>query len=246
LDLQGIVQFALLPPGGPLLATMAGLVLSLRWRWLGFAVAAGSTLLLYLMATPFLAGMLSNVAGGGRAVEAGQARQAQAIVVLAGGLSGDATEEYGVTLGPLTLERVRYGVKLARQVQLPVAVTGGTGRAGLTEAGLMRAAMVDEYGLAPRWVEAESGNTQESAQLTAQMLRAEGVHTVLMVTHPFDVRRARRQFEANGLKVIPAPAQVPPAGDASIWDFLPSVWAMLVSHYSTYELLGLLRDRLME
>jgi uncharacterized SAM-binding protein YcdF (DUF218 family) len=110
----------------------------------------------------------------------------------------------------------------------------------------MRAAIVDEYGLAPRWVEAESGNTQESAQLTAQMLKAEGVHTILMVTHPFDVRRARRQFEANGLKVIPAPAQVPPVGDASIRDFLPSVWAMLVSHYSTYELLALLRDRLME
>jgi hypothetical protein len=29
-------------------------------------------------------------------------------------------------------------------------------------------------------------------------------------------------------------------------DFLPSIWALLVSHYSTYELLALLRDRLME
>jgi uncharacterized SAM-binding protein YcdF (DUF218 family) len=244
LDLQGIVQFVVLPPGGPLIGTLVGLLLSLRWRWLGFVVATGSSLLLYATATPILAGVLSDAAGGGRAVERSEAQQAQAIVVLAGGLSGDATEETGVTLGPLTLERVRYAIRLSRQLQLPVAVTGGTGRAGLTEAGLMRAAMVDEYGLAPRWVEAESGNTQESAQLTAKMLKAEGVHTVLMITHPFDVRRARGQLEANGMRVIPAPAQVPPAGDAGMRDFLPSVWAMLVSHYSAYELLALLRDRL--
>jgi uncharacterized SAM-binding protein YcdF (DUF218 family) len=209
-------------------------------------LAAFSAIALYLLSTPATADLLASFVGDARAVEAADAQRAQAIVVLAAGLSGDSTEAAGVTLGPLTLERLRYAVRLSKSLKLPIALSGGAGGHGLTEADLMRAAMTEEYSLEPRWVENRSRNTRENARYTSELLQRDGIKRVLLVTHPFDTRRARSAFEARGLEVIAAPAQVPPPGKTSVRDFLPSIWALLVSHYSTYELLALLRDRLME
>jgi uncharacterized SAM-binding protein YcdF (DUF218 family) len=195
---------------------------------------------------PATAQLLAKIAGGAHAVDVADARRAQAIIVLAAGLSGDSTEATGVTLGPLTMERVRYAVRLSKSLDLPIALSGGAGRHGLTEADLMRSALIEEYALEPRWVENRSRNTVENARYTAELLQRDGITAILLVTHPFDVRRARTAFEAWGLEVIAAPAQVPPVGQLSLRDFLPSIWALLVSHYSAYELLALVRDRLME
>jgi uncharacterized SAM-binding protein YcdF (DUF218 family) len=185
-----------------------------------------------LLSTPATADLLASFVGDARAVEAADAQRAQAIVVLAAGLSGDSTEAAGVTLGPLTLERLRYAVRLSKSLKLPIALSGGAGGHGLTEADLMRAAMTEEYSLEPRWVENRSRNTRENARYTSELLQRDGIKRILLVTHPFDTRRARSAFEARGLEVIAAPAQVPPPGKTSVRDFLPSIWALLVSHYS--------------
>jgi uncharacterized SAM-binding protein YcdF (DUF218 family) len=43
-----------------------------------------------------------------------QVSNAQAIVILGGGVRREAPEYGGATLGGITLERVRYGARLAR------------------------------------------------------------------------------------------------------------------------------------
>ena len=49
-----------------------------------------------------------------------------AIVILGGGVRRHAAEYGGDTLGQLTLERVRYGARVARLTGLPVLVSGGS------------------------------------------------------------------------------------------------------------------------
>lgn len=244
LEFRNVVVALVLPPAGPVFGVLMGLVLGLRWPKMGQSIAIVSAVSLYLFSIPVTSHLLAEVTGGARVVEPAEAQRAQAIVVLAAGLSGDSTEPDGVTLGPLTLERVRYAVRLSKSHHLPVAVSGGVGRYGLTEADLMRSAMVEEYSIEPRWVENRSRNTDENARFAAELVQRDGIRKILLVTHPFDARRARGAFESRGLEVIAAPAQVPPAGELSLQDFLPSIWALLVAHYSVYELLALARDAL--
>jgi uncharacterized SAM-binding protein YcdF (DUF218 family) len=169
-----------------------------------------------------------------------EARQAEAIVILGGGVRPQAPEFGGDTLGRLTLERVRYGAFLARQTGLPVLVAGGAPEEGVrAEAELMREALQREFGVPVRWSEDQSRNTRENAANAAAILSAEAVRRVLLVTHGFDVRRARALFEAAGLEVIAAPTQVPGPGSPSVAEFLPSASALAVSHLALYELAAL-------
>ena len=50
---------------------------------------------------------------------------AKAVVILGGGVRRNAPEYGGDTLATLTLERVRYGARVARLTGLPVLVSGG-------------------------------------------------------------------------------------------------------------------------
>lgn len=54
-----------------------------------------------------------------------QARQAQAIVVLGGGVNHDQPEFGGSSAASSTLERIRYAAYLHRETGLPIQVSGG-------------------------------------------------------------------------------------------------------------------------
>jgi hypothetical protein len=89
-----------------------------------------------------------------------RARTAQAIVILGGGTRHNAAEYGGDTLGRLTLERVRYGARVARMTELPVLVSGGAPSGGESEAKLMQDALQREFGVPVRWVERSSARTR--------------------------------------------------------------------------------------
>jgi len=243
-DLTPLVKSLLLPPGGAIVLAIVGLVIGIRWRTLGRIITATAIAALYLLSTPLVAGWLVATLNDAPPLESSSARRAQAIVVLGAGLSSDMSAPNGVTLGPLTSERVRYAALLSKQHQLPLAVSGGApiGRAAeVTEAGLMQSALEKEYGTPVKWIEAQSRNTRENATLTATLLLSDGVATVLLVTHPFDVRRARSEFEAAGLAVISAPTQVSFPQEFGGQDLLPSIWAVLNSHFAMYEVLAMIK-----
>lgn len=243
-DLTPLVTSLVLPPGGPIAAAILGLLICLRWRTAGSVITATAVATLYLLSTPLVASALVSALNDAGPLQRESARSAQAIVVLGAGVTSDRTELSGVTLGALTFERVRYAARLSREMQLPLAVSGGAGgggATGLTEADLMRRALHDDYGMQVRWFEAKSRNTRENAVFTADVLRRDAVTTVLLITHPFDVRRARNEFVAAGLAVISAPAQVPFPEEVSGQALLPSMWALLNSHFATYEVLALIK-----
>jgi uncharacterized SAM-binding protein YcdF (DUF218 family) len=52
------------------------------------------------------------------------------------------------------------------------------------------------------------------------------------------MRRARAEFEAAGIEVVPAPTVIPKYQVTSFFDFFPSLGALQGSHYALYELLA--------
>jgi uncharacterized SAM-binding protein YcdF (DUF218 family) len=243
--LRKVLANFVLPPAGPLLCVMLGLLMIQRRRRGGVALAWLGVLALLALSLPIVAGWLAETVGGGHALDLNKPVSAQAIVVLGGGVRVNAADYGGDTLGLLGLERTRYGAFLARRTGLPLLVTGGIVYKGRPEAEVMRDVLEQEFKVPVRWVEARSRDTHQNAQFSAAMLKSAGVSRVLLVTHAFDVRRARQEFEAAGLKVMPAPTGsgewIPqPLAPA---DFFPSVRAMQTSYFACYELMALIVKR---
>ncbi|MCG6885673.1 MAG: YdcF family protein [Proteobacteria bacterium] len=244
--LTKVIQIFLLPPGNVILLMLLGYILARRFPFTGkFLVFSGFTLLV-LLSTPLVANFNAGLLEGDRALTSKDLHylNAQAIVILAGGRNIDAPEYGGQdTLSKATLERVRYGAWLQRQLHLPLLVTGGTVFASehSGEAQLMRDTLQKDYGVPVRWVESESRNTWENARLSAAILKPAGVQRIYLVTTAFHMPRARMAFEANGLEVIPAPTGfMGQRGDAPLlMEFLPSIEALRNNYFVLHELLGI-------
>jgi uncharacterized SAM-binding protein YcdF (DUF218 family) len=165
---------------------------------------------------------------------------AQAIVILGGGVRRNAPEFGGDTLARLTLERVRYGALVARATRLPVIVSGGSVYGGTAEATLMKRVLEQEFGVEVRWSEERSRDTRSNAVESAAILLPAGVKRVLLVTHGFDVPRASAEFASAGLEVTPAPTVI--AAERFSFDhaveLFPGMGALQASYYALYEILG--------
>lgn len=203
--LKKLLAVLILPPLGPLLLVALGLLLRHRRRQLGSAVAWSGLLAGLLLTIPYSVGLLAEPLERATVPDSAAIRQAQAIVIAGGGRYRNAPEYGGDTVNRLTLERLRYGARLARSSGLPILVSGGAPSGGTPEALLMRDALELDFGMRARWTESASRDTGENANFSAKILRGEGVSRVLLVTHAIHMPRAQAEFEANGLQVIPAP-----------------------------------------
>ena len=241
-----LLKALVLPPAAPLLIALVGLALLDRSRRLGRLLATVGVLLLVLVSLPAVADFLVRFVDDSPPFDAGQAKAAQAIVILGGGTKRAAPEYGGDTMSRLTLERVRYGARVARMTGLPVMVVGGRPAPSREpEATIMRAALQDEFGVPVRWSEEQSRNTHENALMAAAILRAAGVSRVVLVGHGFDMPRARAEFAAAGLETIPAPTGLLAPSDQTLLDYVPSVDALQWSYYALYELYGEAARRLL-
>jgi uncharacterized SAM-binding protein YcdF (DUF218 family) len=137
------------------------------------------------------------------------ANDAQAIVVLTAGRIQNAVELGGHdTPDYVALMRIRYAVKLHRQTQLPILVTGGIGQAdGYDEslAAEMARVFEEDFLVPVKWREEASTTTGENAKFSAPILKQAGVKKILLVTDALHIHRSRLAFEKAGLEVIAAP-----------------------------------------
>lgn len=244
--LKKILIALILPPTGLLLLTLVGLAVIRRRPRLGRAFAYAGVVMLLVLSVPMVARALLDTLDETPPLDYAQARTAQAIVILGGGVRRNALEYGGDTVGRLTLERVRYGAWVAKRTGLPVLVTGGAPYGGRTEAELMRAALQDEFGVPVRWVEPASRNTHENAVYSAAILKPAGVTRVVLVGHSFDMARAQAEFAASGLDTVLAPTLLLTRDDDTPVALLlmPSLSALQGSYYALYELLAGLAQRL--
>ncbi|TAK90354.1 MAG: YdcF family protein [Burkholderiaceae bacterium] len=247
--LKKILSALLLPPFLPWLLVIVGL-LFLRWRpWLGRCLTALGIVLGIALSLPLVVGPMTAPLEKFVVPDHATLASAQAIVILGGGMTPNAPEYGGATVGYRTLERVRYGARLARELKLPVLVTGGAPQKHEAEADVMAATLKDDYGIAPRWVENESLDTRQNARYSHVLLRKAGIHRIVLVTHAAHMRRAVNEFEATGLEVIPAPTAFFTGSDEkelTLGTFLPSATTSYVGWYALHEWLGLLAQRLIE
>jgi len=228
-----------LPPTGPLLLALGGLALLGRKPRLGRALAwAGVGALLVLSLPAVSHALLRSLEPP--VLDLRRPADAQAIVILGGGVRRDAAEYGGAPLARLTLERVRYGAFVARATGLPILVTGGSVHGGTAEATLMKRALEQEFSVEVRWSEDRSRDTRSNAAESASILVPVGIRRILLVAHGFDMPRASAEFASAGFRVTPAPTVI--AGSRFAFDhpveLLPSMSALQGSYYALYELLA--------
>ena len=206
---KAVLKTLILPPTGLLLLSLIGLCVWRRFPRGGRLLAWSGVLLLWVLSMPVVATFLVRSLDTTPPLDIVRAQDAKALIILGGGTRRNAAEYGGDTLATLTLERVRYGAWVARATHLPILVTGGIVFGGDSEAKLMREVLEREYGLQVRWTEDRSRNTHENALRTAEILRAAGIGRVVLVAHSFDIPRARAEFAAAGIEIIPAPTGIP-------------------------------------
>jgi uncharacterized SAM-binding protein YcdF (DUF218 family) len=145
-----------------------------------------------------------------RALPEGAAAEAEAIVVLSGGILPPREHRPITYLAADSYIRCRHAAWLHKHWRpLPILASGGAGGPAPADASL--AAAMKEYlegeGVPAEliWTEARSRTTHENALFSAEELRARGIRRIVLVTEAFHMLRAERCFRKQGLEVVPAP-----------------------------------------
>ncbi|MDD5272527.1 MAG: YdcF family protein [Methylovulum sp.] len=247
LTLTYLIKLFLLPPTSLLLMAFAGLLL--RKHPVGLPLTVVSLTLLTALSLPIVSKTIAATLENQPIVEAGQIQRfkPQAIVVLGGGSTFG--KEYGqpLTANDRTLLRLRYAAKLARDTHLPILVSGGKvfPDAALSEAQIMAGILQDEFNVPVVWQEANSRNTAENARFSHQLLQAQGIDKIILVTQAYHLPRALELFRQEGFQVLPAPtAFIKYKPSLSLFSFIPSATALENSFLVLHEYLGLLWYRI--
>ena len=132
---------------------------------------------------------------------ADHARPADAIVVLGALVQPDGSPS------PNLEARIRHGVELYHRGLAPYIVcTGGYGDDSMSAAAVARRWAI-EHGVPPERVLTADGamTTREEARRVVELASQRGWHSIILVSHPFHLFRARLLFRRAGLIVYTSP-----------------------------------------
>jgi uncharacterized SAM-binding protein YcdF (DUF218 family) len=232
--LKTLARELILPPNPSLLLALLGASLIWRRQRFGWAVFVVGFASLWLMCMPIVADRLSALAEGYPALNPDRPVNAQAVVVLGGGGERMHAPEYnGPMAEPIMLERLTLAAFLARRYSLPLAVSGA-----VSESRAMSETLSRNFGVKPRWIEGNSRDTYENAQLSARILLPGGVKRIVLVTSSAHEWRAAHEFMAAGFDVVPAPAGVLDYREPGVFRLIPSTAGLMRSHAAVYGLIG--------
>ncbi len=238
--MYALLKQLILPPGVFFVGLALGFVLwRIQLRQIGKGVAVTAAVGLYLFSTPFFSNGLIWITE--MSVEPfDEPGEAGAIVVLAAGIRPKAKDFDGRSVvDALTFERLRYGAYLHRETNLPILVSGGPwSGSGIVTADLMQSALKDSFGVEARWVERRSTITRKNATYSSRMLQAEGIDTIVLVTHGWHMPRAKAAFERRGLKVVQGPTGLEKPIRLTFGAVLPQGQSMQRSYFACHEMLG--------
>lgn len=221
------------------------LTVSLLCLWLVCTAGAAQWLALHLIKAP---PALTRTGLDG--LRAQQARQHDvAVLVLGGGVRSFSPEYDGPSLKAVTAERFTYGVWLARQLNAPLGFSGGIGWSArhltVSEASVVERVAREDFKLPLRWVEGRSRDTRENATLSMAMLKADGIKTLVLVTHDMHMPRAERAFlsaSAGQMTIVTAPVGMQRDAMSELGDWMPSGEGLSRLRYAVYEWLALRAD----
>jgi len=233
----------LLPPLCLLIPGFAGFFLLRRHPRVGKSLLGTALGLLWLVSTPaagdFLLGRLDQEAELAERHHPQDYLRAKAIVVLSAGRYEYSVELHGATVDAQSLERMRHAASLYRQTKLPLLVTGGRMEPGEPSIASMLKTVAGEFAVPVTWTEDQARTTHENALFSHRILAAEGIRSILLVTHGAHMPRARRAFERAGFEVIPAATGLHHRTTLTFEDFLPSPGGLANSSFFFHEVIGL-------
>jgi uncharacterized SAM-binding protein YcdF (DUF218 family) len=249
-----VLTALLLPPVPLLLLTLVGARLLLPRRGLGWLLIVASVALLWLSACSGAAvGLTRLLLRPPAALSFDRVRELRAevaakkpvaIVILGGGAEPFAPE-YGVSsLQAPSLERLRYGLWLARETGAPTAYSGGIGWAqpdAAPEARIAAKIAAEDFKQPIKWLEEESRDTRENAARTLALLKPAGIDHIVLVTHGYHMPRALRDFEeAAGpdVKVEAAPMGLAKKLETPTLEWIPSARGFLAMRQVLHEIVG--------
>ncbi len=188
---------------------------------------------------PIVSDMMLRVLERDLPVAPPSAKPPAAIVLLGADISGAGYDMAGAHLGFLSLERVREAAILARETHLPILVSGGTMRTDRAPvADLMADSLEHTFDVKPTWIEHGSRDTWENAQRSAEMLRAQGITSVYVVTHGWHMRRALIAFAHTGITITAVPVSPTPEFELTAAGFVPDIRGWDDSYYAVHEWIG--------
>lgn len=238
-----VIKTFILPPGINILVFILGYLLLKKHLFLGKLLIVCSILSLYLLSTTYISHELARVVETEKPLptilSADTDRQA---IVLLGGGRYVSMPEYGQPLPYANvLERIRYAVRIQRQTDLPILVTGGSVFLKTEpEATIINRVLAEDFQLSAKWLETESKNTAENARYSYEILNKENIHKIYLVTHASHMKRAASIFKTAGFDVTPAPTIFYSAGMNSpiFTKLLPESDSLLLSRNMLHEMLG--------
>jgi uncharacterized SAM-binding protein YcdF (DUF218 family) len=244
-----LLRMLIMPPASLLLLIGAGWLLRRRWPRTGRALCGAGVLALLVISTNAGALLLLRPLENQTApLDYRQASGAGAIVVLGAG-SVEGAPEYGGQDVPdqVALVRLLYAAHLQHATGLPLLASGGNGapaRGVQPKAAMMARVLREDFKTPVAWVEDQSEDTAENAVNSARILKAAGVHRVLLVTQAMHMPRAQAEFARNGIEVVAAPTLFYSRVTWSPYMLVPSASGLYRSFYAIHEWMGLLWYRL--
>lgn len=206
--LKKIITPFVLPPGiFVLLLLLSGYVF---WRKKKLRAArlhiALGILLWTLTIVPVSDFMLGNLESG---YSIPQKPRGDVIILLGGGVYEDAPDMTGTgTPSEPMLARVVTAIRLQKQLNVPVIISGGSVYEGRkSEAPIVRRFLID-LGVREDMiiVEGRSRDTIENARYSLEICNKAGYKNPILVTSAFHMKRSLMSFEKAGLKAAPFPA----------------------------------------
>ena len=237
--MRGTILTLLMPPTGLVLLIVAGLLLRRRWGRLGTRLTWISVLALILFGLPIVSYSMLLALESGLPTKPPPDHPPQAIIVLGADVIRTHQESLGIRPGLLTLDRLRTAAALHRRTGLPILVTGGTTQSKTPAVALVMAqSLRDDFQTPARWIEPKSIDTWENARFSADILRAEGITSVYVVTHSWHMRRALLAFQGIGLVVTAAPTPLDDPLGPDLDDLLPRAASWQTGYYALHEWIG--------
>ena len=241
-----LITAMIFPPFIIIVLLMLGLLFSyFNYKKLSRCATLLSIAILYVVSIPYTAEKLQDSLVQENHLTMDDYKQAQAIVVLGGGLR-DSKELYGdLAVTPMALERLRYAAYLYQQTTLPILVTGSSPN-GNSEAKEMARELDMFFHTPTQWLEEKALTTIQNAEFTKALLAKQQINKIILVTHQWHMRRAKLLFEQQGFDVLPANVGsgiTPDSYELNVMHFIPQAGAMASSMQAIKEWIGYWKEK---
>ena len=245
-ELKKLLTAMMLPPFNVLILWLLSLFFSLfKYKVFSRLCAFLGIAILYVVSIPYTAQTLKDSLITEDHLTLNDYRQAQAIVLLGGGVR-DSKELYApLASSAVQLERLRYAAYLQKETQLPLLISG-VSPIGASEAKASMQELKDFFNVPTQWLEEKSLTTKENALFTRQILEKEGINKIILVTNEWHMQRAKLLFEGQGFQVLPASVGegvTPTEYKLNMMHFIPQAGAMAKNMQLLKEWLGYLKEK---